>query len=657
MKETIMNPRTWGIGAKVSASTFALVSAVFLIFVLVIGYTSARQAKEDALREVSDKTRMLADTIEIVDADLRKQVDTFARLLKSEFADSFTLDEQQSVDVAGERTPLLKNGATQVNLNFAVPDRFTALTGVYATLFVRRGDDFVRVSTSHKKEDGTRAIGTLLARSHPGYRRIMEGQAYTGPARLFGGQYMTRYDPIRNAEGRVIGILYVGVNFTDSMKSLKEKMNALKLGDSGFFYALNAQEGKEYGQLAIHRSAEGESLLGAKDGDGREYVKEMLAQKQGTLHYRQADKAGGAMRERIVAFGLNQNWNMLIVGEAYADEITREADKLRNLLALIGLAMVAVVAALLYPLVRKLVTRPLAKALKVVRTVAAGDLTSRIEVRSQDETGQLMQAMKEMNDSLARIVAEVRAGTQTIAAASGQIATGNADLSSRTESQASSLEETASSMEELTSTVKQNADNARQANQLAVSAAGIATRGGEVVSQVVTTMGSINQSARKIADIIGVIDGIAFQTNILALNAAVEAARAGEQGRGFAVVAGEVRSLAQRSANAAREIKALITDSVQRVDTGSRLVNDAGATMNDVVDGIRRVADIMADITAATQEQSAGIEQVNQAIGQMDEVTQQNAALVEQAAAAAGALQEQASSLENVVRVFRVGGE
>jgi methyl-accepting chemotaxis protein len=292
----------------------------------------------------------------------------------------------------------------------------------------------------------------------------------------------------------------------------------------------------------------------------------------------------------------------------------------------------------------------------VARTVAAGDLTSSIEVRTQDETGQLMQAMKEMNDSLARIVGQVRAGTQTIAAASGQIATGNADLSARTESQASSLEETASSMEELTSTVKQNADNARQANTLAVSAAGTAARGGAVVAEVVTTMGSINQSSRKIADIIGVIDGIAFQTNILALNAAVEAARAGEQGRGFAVVAGEVRSLAQRSASAAREIKVLITDSVQRVDAGSRLVNDAGATMDEIVVGIRRVADIMAEITAATQEQSAGIEQVNQAIGQMDEVTQQNAALVEQAAAAAGALQEQASSLENVVRVFRING-
>ena len=300
------------------------------------------------------------------------------------------------------------------------------------------------------------------------------------------------------------------------------------------------------------------------------------------------------------------------------------------------------------------ITRPLDRALQVAETVAAGNLTSRIEVTSQDETGQLMQALKDMNDSLAKVVGEVRSGTDTIATASSQIAAGNHDLSSRTEQQASSLEETAASMEELTSTVKQNADNARQANQLAVTASSVAVKGGSVVAEVVGTMGAINASSRKIVDIIGVIDGIAFQTNILALNAAVEAARAGEQGRGFAVVAAEVRNLAQRSAAAAKEIKTLIGDSVDKVEEGSKQVAEAGKTMDEIVDSVKRVTDIMAEITAASQEQTAGIEQINQAITQMDQVTQQNAALVEEAAAAASSLQEQASGLSQVVSVFRL---
>jgi methyl-accepting chemotaxis protein len=261
-----------------------------------------------------------------------------------------------------------------------------------------------------------------------------------------------------------------------------------------------------------------------------------------------------------------------------------------------------------------------------------------------------------MNTSLLKTVSEVRSGTETIVTASQQIAVGNLDLSARTEQQASSLEETASSMEELTSTVRQNADNARQANTLAQNASGIATRGGAVVSQVVETMASINASSKKIADIIAVIDGIAFQTNILALNAAVEAARAGEQGRGFAVVASEVRNLAQRSAAAAKEIRGLITDSVGKVETGGQLVAQAGATMQEIVQGITRVTDIMAEIASASAEQTLGIEQVNAAITQMDDVTQQNAALVEEAAAAATSLEDQAAGLAQLVSIFKIDG-
>ena len=326
-----------------------------------------------------------------------------------------------------------------------------------------------------------------------------------------------------------------------------------------------------------------------------------------------------------------------------------------SMLVLGGLALLAGVCAayaITHGLQKQLGGEP-AYASIIARRIAAGDLAGAIHIDPRDKTS-LLVAMKAMRDSLVNIVGQVRVGTDTIALASGKIAEGNLDLSARTVQQASSLEKTASSMEQLTATVKQNADNALQANHLAASASEVARKGGMVVSQVVDTMGAINASARKIVDIIGVIDAIAFQTNILALNAAVEAARAGEQGRGFAVVATEVRNLAHRSAAAAKEIKVLIDDSVARVETGSQLVEQAGITMEDVVDSVRRVTDIMSEITAASQDQRAGIEQINRAIIEMDTVTQQNTALVEQAASAAQSLQDQAAEVANVVSIFKM---
>jgi methyl-accepting chemotaxis protein len=331
----------------------------------------------------------------------------------------------------------------------------------------------------------------------------------------------------------------------------------------------------------------------------------------------------------------------------------------RSFMIVLGLLAVAAGAAAGYVItlsIRRQLGGEPAYAAKIAGQIASGDLSGEIETKSNDPASLLVE-MKVMRDSLVNIVSQVRAGTDTIATASSQIAAGNLDLSSRTAMQAGALEKTASSMEELTATVKQNADNARQANQLAVSASEVAKKGGEVVGEVVHTMGSIHASAKKIVDIISVIDGIAFQTNILALNAAVEAARAGEQGRGFAVVAAEVRNLAQRSANAAKEIKQLISDSVEKVNSGTKLVDQAGATMDEVVESVKRVTDIITEIAEASREQTSGIEQVNEAILDMESVTQQNAALVEEAASAAQSLQNQASELANVVTLFKLSSE
>ncbi len=362
------------------------------------------------------------------------------------------------------------------------------------------------------------------------------------------------------------------------------------------------------------------------------------------------DRAPTAKIDQIVAFIQNHAKKLV----ASSTLTNAEAQKKSTWLIIATVAATLCVAGAIMVWLVRSITTPLNEAVSIARIVASGDLSTDITVRGSDEIGTLLLSLKEMHDSLADIVAKVRTGTDAIADASAEIAQGNFDLSARTEEQASSLEETASAMEELTSTVKQNGESAGQASALAGTASLVAVRGGDAVSNMISTMGSINDSSNKIVDIIGVIDGIAFQTNILALNAAVEAARAGEQGRGFAVVASEVRNLAQRSAAAAKEIKTLIGNSVEQVAAGSKLVVQAGSTMDEVVASVKRVNSIIADIAVASGEQNVGLDQINDAIAQMDAVTQQNAALVEQAAAAAESMKEQAASLKEAVSIFKI---
>ena len=358
------------------------------------------------------------------------------------------------------------------------------------------------------------------------------------------------------------------------------------------------------------------------------------------------------IKELVDAFAAHHGYNEKLANMGAA-EGSATAASARWISISVALAVIVLVAGMGLLLARRIVAS-LTSAVGVAHTIAGGDLSVQISATSKDEVGQLMTALADMSGSLVRIVSEVRSGTETIGTASSEIAAGNLDLSARTEQQAGSLEETASAMEELTATVRQNSDNARQAKQMAVSASDKAVRGGEVMGDVIRTMEAIDSASNKIADIISVIDGIAFQTNILALNAAVEAARAGEQGRGFAVVATEVRNLAHRSAAAAKEIKTLISDSVEQVEQGGKLVQQAGAAMTEVVDTVRSVTDIVSEISAASAEQSTGIDEINRAITQMDEVTQQNAALVEEAAAASQSLQEQAGNLASVVGAFKL---
>ncbi|HXE38166.1 MAG TPA: methyl-accepting chemotaxis protein, partial [Azonexus sp.] len=698
-------------------------------------------------------------------------------------------------------------------------------------------------------------------------------------ATLFGRPFYTSYTPLLAQDGQVLGATFVGLDISAELAALKKEIRSLKVGDTGYYYVLDAAPGKNYGNLIVHPAKEGSNILGAKDGAGREFIREMLERKTGEMVYpwMNAELGETVPREKIAVFDTLPEMQWLIAGGVYQDEFHGLSGQIARYVLIGGLLLAAILAAFVYWLIRKLFVRPLQeKVIPVFRSLSEGHYDNSIDVMANDEVGQVLQGLQSMqiqqgfnvaesqriaNDNLrirsaldcvsanlriadddgkvlyankgllntlrqiepelrqqyqgfsidrfigsniaafypdpaaalkifremqgtrqtemniggriynvltnpiinergqrlgtvgewvdrtaelnaqrsvaelirrgsagdleARLdtsvlegfyqelglginslletsgaaiaeiaalleriaagdltqtigteyqgtfgklgndanttvgklrdlVSEIQQSAKTINMAAHEIASGNQELSSRTEEQAGSLEETAASMEQLTSTVRHNADNARQANALAGEARRVAEQGGEVVGQVVHTMSSIHLASRKIGDIIGVIDGIAFQTNILALNAAVEAARAGEQGRGFAVVATEVRNLAQRSALAAKEIKGLIADSVERVEVGNRLVDQAGRTMEEVVASITRVAHIVTDISEASREQSAGIEQVSLAVTQMDQVTQQNSALVEEAAAAAESLEEQARNLAELMTVFKV---
>jgi methyl-accepting chemotaxis protein len=828
--------------------------------------TRVRSALDDrSLVQLTVQTDMVITMMDTYDKNLRETAGRLGGLFASSFTGEFSVDNAKTVKFGDVQAPVMKSGDTALNLNFDVVEKFTAASGAVATIFVRIGDDFFRVSTTLKKENGDRAIGTYLGKQHPAYAAMIKGENWIGKAKLFGRDYMNQYRPVKNAEGRVIGLLFIGLDFTQGLNALTSAIKKIRIGETGYVYALDIAPGANQGTLTIHPADEGRNPL-KSDASGTIFA-QLVAKPEGTYRYAEGDAADP--RERIVVSREFKPWRWAVAAGTWSEEFTREGIALRNYLAAGTLVAGLLLAALLYYGLRRNVSRPLREAMdhfdaigagrydnviasgrggeigallssldrmqtkladnvgemrriaaeslrvkvgldnvetsvmiadpggkviyfnkaldamfrnaaaeirkalpgfepaalagcrfdmfhkapvsasatsrstltlgactfdltitpviddqgerlgtaiewvdrtaelaveqevagivqaaaagdfstriemagksgffrqlgeginrlmetshaglnavvEVLAAMAKGDLTHRIENDYQGTFGQLKDDSNQTVSRLTDIVGRIRAATESIHTASSEIAAGNADLSSRTEQQAASLQQTASSMEELTTTVKQNADSAQQANDLVLGASKVAVKGGQVVSEVVRTMESITASSRKIVDIISVIDGIAFQTNILALNAAVEAARAGEQGRGFAVVATEVRNLAQRSANAAKEIKNLIGDSVDKVQTGSTLVHAAGETMEEIVRAVKRVTDIMGEITAASREQSAGIEQVHVAITQMDQATQQNASLVEQSAAAADMMKQQAAALSEAVRVFVV---
>jgi len=634
-------------GVTSIARRVSLVGVVTLALVLlgtsgVLSVLLTSAAKDRVTTWVGDKTQSLVDSMQAMDDVAKTMVKQSFGTFRQDFGPVFALDE-----ASGD----LRDWGPKLNGNTTQVDKFAGTTGGAAAIFILKDGAFVRITSSIKLANGERDAAPL-GKTHPAFATLSQGTAYAAREVMYGKVYMAYYEPIKSEAGKVIGLLAIALDMEGFQKAMDQMAADAKFFESGGTYVLASNGDPKQARFVSHPSAKGK-LVSELVSDVDKFIAELEGAKDGYVSDAPNVLGGKASSYFAVGKRNGQGGFWVIAQVAGSEAMASHWATMVPFWILLGGATLALGYGLFW-MMRNWVAAPLASLSQAVQAIARGDLSQSVSNDRNDEIGALIRETEAMRQRLADTIGTVRHSVDSIGTASTEIATGNQDLSQRTEQTASNLQIAASSMEELTGTVKQTADSARTANQLASSAFSAAAKGGEVVSQVVATMEEINTSSKKINDIIGVIDGIAFQTNILALNAAVEAARAGEQGRGFAVVASEVRSLAQRSAEAAKEIKTLIGASVDRVEVGSRLVEAAGQSMTEIVASVQRVSDIIGEITAAASEQSDGIGQVNQSVVQLDQMTQQNAALVEESAAAAESLKEQAQRLVEAVSVFKV---
>ncbi|MCL2344702.1 MAG: methyl-accepting chemotaxis protein [Desulfobulbus sp.] len=652
---------------------------LFIVAIIALSIWLNSVFLRQGIDQIKRTNQQAVDMIETVRVSLEKATERLIQTLQVDFSGEFALRADETIEVGSAKTPALTLNGKALNGNVAPFDRFTANTTAVGTLFVRQGDDFVRIATSLKKEDGTRAMGTPLGAQHPARELLLAGKTYIGKARLFGRDYMTHYRPILSASGQVVGALFVGLDFSEQLVDLKKRLQNIRLFETGYIFAMDAAN---KGAFVLHPTKEGKSLWDAQDSNGVYYIREMVEGKEGVVYYLFPKPGETEEYQKIAAFTSMPAWNWVIASSIYVDELKVQTHAVRNRLILGAVALCILLCVTVFFSSRRWVTRPLMEAVEAMRRIASGDLTVSVEQRSGDEVGQLLEATNKMTRDMRATLSDIHAASFRLAEKSAELSGSATQVATQSGRQSDAAAAMASSIEEINANIVNVSENANHANSVSEESGHVSSQGAEVIGQAVASMTRIaetvraassavttlGQESKAISAIVSVIREIAEQTNLLALNAAIEAARAGEQGRGFAVVADEVRKLAERTSASTQEIATLIgriqagtegavtsmDSGVHQVEEGMVYAENAGASIANIRDSASQVNAAVTSISHAIGEQTTAIAEIARNVEKIASMSDDSSVMAKQSAEHAAELEKLAESLRTRVAGFKI---